>query len=249
MDTSETAWSLHPEDWALQPHHVDIWRIHLDLSFDPAGSPESVLSVEETQRAEKFHFPRDKNRFILAHRSLREILARYLNRKPEQLDFSSNKYGKPFLPGCNFQFNLSHSGTFALLAVSPVHKVGIDVEQVRPDVEMDNLGRRFFSQSENSELMSILPEVRMTAFYRCWTLKEAYIKAHGLGLSLPLDSFDVSLISTKTGFLKATRPDSEEASRWTLTPLEVHPGYAGAVAVENTDPEFRYWDWNSMAAD
>lgn len=246
MDKSETGWSLHPEDWDLQSHQVDIWRIFLDLSIDSNSSVESVLSLDEIQRAENFHFPRDRNRFILAHRTLREILAQYLNCQPSQLDFSKNKYGKPFLSGYNVQFNLSHSGTFALLAVSAVHKVGIDVEQVRPDVEIDDLGRRYFSQSEHAELMGLHHEQRTAAFFRYWTLKEAYIKAHGLGLSLPLDSFDVSLIPIS---LKATRPDPDEASRWTLSSLEVHTGYSGAVAVENTDPEFRYWDWNAVEED
>jgi 4'-phosphopantetheinyl transferase len=246
---SEAGWSPHPEAWEVQLHQVDIWRIILDLSIDPAGSLESVLSRDEIQRAAKFHFPRDRNRFILAHRTLREILAQYLDCDPKQLVFSTNKYGKPSLTDSSFQFNLSHSGSLALLAVSPLHTVGIDVEQARPEVEIESLGRRFFSQSEHSELMALPREQRVAAFYRFWTLKEAYIKAHGLGLSLPLDSFDVSLISTKSGFLKATRPVPDEASRWTLSSLDVHPGYSGAVAVENTDPEFRYWDWNSVEAD
>ncbi|HUG34074.1 MAG TPA: 4'-phosphopantetheinyl transferase superfamily protein [Anaerolineales bacterium] len=246
---SESTWSLHPEDWDVQLHQVDIWRIHLNLSIDPVKPHESVLSAEETQRAAGFHFPRDRNRFILAHRAMREILAQYLNCRPEQLDFSTNEYGKPSLSDRNLQFNLSHSGTFALLAVSPLHKVGIDVEQARLEVEIESLGRRFFSQSEYSELMVVPREQRVAAFYRYWTLKEAYIKAQGLGLSLPLDSFDVSLTSKKSVNLKATRPDPNEAYRWTLLSLEVDPDYAGAVAVENNSPEFRHWDWNSLAAE
>lgn len=246
---SEIAWSRHPDDWGLQEHQVDIWRIHLDLSIDPGKPHESVISAEETQRAARFHFPRDRNRFILAHRAMREILAQYLNCCPGQLDFSTNGHGKPSLSDGNLQFNLSHSGTCALLAVSPLHKVGIDVEQIRTDVEIEVLARRFFSQLEHSELMAIPREQRVAAFYRYWTLKEAYIKAQGLGLSLPLDSFDLSLTSKKSGVLKATRPDPHKATRWTLLSLEVDPEYAGAVAVENKNPEFRHWDWNSLAAE
>lgn len=245
---SEIAWSRHPANWDLQKDQVDVWRIHLDLSIDPLKSITSVLSPDETQRAAKFHFPRDRNRFIHTHRTMREILAHYLNCLPEQLDFSTNKHGKPSLTDSNLQFNLSHSGSCALLAVSPLHKAGIDVERIRTDVEIEALARRFFSQRENIELMVLPREKRMAAFYRYWTLKEAYIKAQGLGLSLPLDSFDVSLTSKKSG-LKATRPDPIEATRWTLSSLEVDPEYAGAVAVENINPEFRYWDWNSLAAE
>lgn len=248
IDMSKAGWSPHPESWNQQLHQVDIWRIFMDLSIDPAGSLDSVLSRDEIQRAAKFHFPRDRNRFILAHRTLREILARYLDGEPGQLVFSTNEYGKPSLAGNSIQFNLSHSGSIALLAVSPHYKVGIDVELERPQVEIESLGRRFFSPSEYSELMSLPGEQRAAAFFRYWSLKEAYIKAHGLGLSLPLDSFDVSLLPTRSGFLKATRPEADEAARWTLSSLDVHPGYSAAVAVENTDPEFRYWDWSSAEA-
>jgi len=248
-DNSPITWSHHPDDWELQPHQVDIWRVLLDLSRDPIKSVESVLSADETQRAGRFHFAQDRNRFILSHGYLRAILARYLHCRPDQLEFSPNEYGKPALADSNLEFNLSHSGVFALLAVSRIHKVGIDVEQVRQDVETETLARRFFSERENSDLMKTPPEQRIAAFYRCWTLKEAYIKAHGLGLSLPLDGFDVSFSRSEQAILKATRPDPNEASRWTLSSLEIDPRYAGAVAVENNNPEFRYWDWNSPAVD
>ncbi len=116
-------------------------------------------------------------------------------------------------------------------------------------MEIESLSRRFFSQSEQSELTSIPREQRAPAFYRYWTLKEAYIKAQGLGLSLPLDSFDISLTSKNSVILKATRPDPNEASQWTLLSLKVDPEYSGAVAVENKNPEIRCWGWNTSAAE
>ena len=249
-------WSDHSGDWDLQPDQVDIWRIFLDastlpavvstsLSTDPVKSFESILSADENQRAAKFVFPRDRNRFILSHGHVRLILARYLGCDPDQLNFSTNEYGKPELQGHSLEFNLSHSGDFALLAVSHHHKVGIDVERVRQDTELENLARRFFSGREYSELMAIPQDQRSAAFFRCWTLKEAYIKAQGLGLSLPLDSFDVALAPDKQPVLRATRPNPNEAPQWSLLSFEVDPEHAGAVAVKSTNPEIKYWNWKS----
>ena len=141
------------------------------------------------------------------------------------------------------EFNLSHSGDFALIAVTQAHKVGVDVECIRSDIELESMARRFFSPIEVSELMSLLADQRLVGFFNCWTRKEAYIKAHGLGLSLPLDSFDVSLTPGEPAILRATRPDAEEAARWTIIPLEVAPGYSAAVSFLGKDLDLRLWDW------
>jgi 4'-phosphopantetheinyl transferase len=142
----------------------------------------------------------------------------------------------------NIDFNLSHSGDFALIAVARDHKVGVDVEHFRLDLEIEKIARRFFSEAETAELMNLPSEQRNTGYFNCWARKEAYIKAHGLGLSLPLDSFDVSLTPNEPALLRSTRPDETTASRWTLLSLDVHPEYAGAVAVDGRDLEFRFWD-------
>ena len=174
---------------------------------------------------------------------LRDILARYLQCKPKELSFSINKYGKPVIDGQKREFNLSHSGNYVLIAVAQERKVGIDVEKIRSNMEIENMASRFFSPIEASELMALPPEQRDLAFFNCWTRKEAYIKAQGLGLSLPLDSFDVSLSPGEPAILRATRPDAEEASRWTLFSLDVDPRYAATLAVEGQDKNLRFWDW------
>jgi 4'-phosphopantetheinyl transferase len=241
---SSVPWSDYSGDWDLQSDQVDIWRISLELSTDHVKSSESVLSADENQRAARFVFPRDRNRFILAHGHMRGILARYLHCEPDQVTFSANEYGKPALTDGSLEFNLSHSGVFALLAISKYRKVGVDVEWMGRGVELEALARRFFSDRENAEFASVPRESRVIAFYRCWTLKEAYIKAHGLGLSLPLDSFDVSLTPNDNSALKGTRPNPEEASHWILRSLDVDPDYAAALAVEKGDLEVRLWNGN-----
>jgi 4'-phosphopantetheinyl transferase len=245
---SKPTWSHAPGVLDLQPRQVDLWRIHLDLPIASVKLLESALSADEAQRAARFHFPADRQRFIAAHGCLRDILARYLSGTPSQLNFSANRYGKPALEEHDLEFNLSHSGDFALIAVAQGLKVGVDVERIRPDMEFESIASRYFSQGEFSELMTVQSDQRTVAFFNCWTRKEAYIKAQGLGLSLPLESFDLSLTPDEPAILRATRPDPGEAARWTLLSMEVDPGYAAAVAVEGNNPEFRLWDWDTSYA-
>lgn len=237
-------WISPPDFLKLESHHVDVWRISLNLTVDSVKLLFSHLSADETQRAIRFHFPADRDRFIASHGILREILGHYLHCKPGDLAFSVNQYGKPALVNSNLEFNLSHSSDFALLAIAQGHKIGVDVEHIRTDMELENIAAHNFSEVEVSELMSLSPEQRELGFFNCWTRKEAYIKAHGLGLSLPLDSFDVSLLPDPPAILRATRPDPQEAARWTLRPLDIAPNYAGAFAVEGLDLDFRFWDWS-----
>lgn len=244
--TSSVLWSEHPDHWELQSEQVEIWRVWLDLSTDPGRPFQTVLSSDEKQRAAAFVFPRDRNRFVLAHGYLRNILARYLHCGPGTLTFSTNDYGKPVLQDHRLEFNLSHSGAYGLIAVSRQCVVGVDVERIRQEMEFEDLARRFFSQREYSELMDVPRDQRSTAFFTCWTLKEAYIKAHGLGLSLPLDSFDVAFVPNEGSVLRATRPDPTEASRWTLLSFEVDSEYTGALAVESRASEISYWNWTAM---
>jgi 4'-phosphopantetheinyl transferase len=238
-------WTSSPDSLKLERRHVDIWRISLNLTVDSVKLLFSSLSADETQRAIRFHFPADRDRFIAAHGILREILGRYLRYKPSELAFSVNQYGKPALVNSDLEFNLSHSGDFALLAITQGRKIGVDVERIRTNMELENIASHNFSRLEISELMALPPEQREIGFFNCWTRKEAYIKAHGLGLSLPLDSFDVSLSPDQPVIFRAARHNnSQESIRWTLCSLDINPNYAGALAVEGLDLSLRFWDWN-----
>jgi 4'-phosphopantetheinyl transferase len=240
-------WVIPPVDLDLQSHQVDIWRADLTLSDNTLELLVATLSDDENQRAARFHFQEDRNRFIAAHGCLRDILARYLHCEPGKMIFSVGPYGKPGLSeipfGSGLEFNLTHSGNYALVAVTWERKLGVDLECIRPGLSHDELAKRYFSLDEVSELMALSSEQREVAFFNCWTRKEAYIKAVGLGLSLPLDSFDVSLNPNEPAVLRATRPDAQEVTRWSLLSLEVDSGFASAVAVEGQGLEFRFWDW------
>ncbi len=206
-DSSHTDWLSPPNHLDFKSHQVDIWRIKLDLPPATVKSLEATLSNDESQRAARFHFEKDKTSYIIAHGCLRNILSRYLQCEPGELRFDTNEYGKPFIKGYKVEFNLSHSGDYALIAMTRESKVGVDVERFRSNIEFESITNRFFSPNEIAKLMSLSPEKKTIAFFNCWTRKEAYIKAQGLGLSLPLDSFDVSLTPNEIAVLRATRPD------------------------------------------
>jgi 4'-phosphopantetheinyl transferase len=244
---SYSVWSLPPETLTLQSAQVDVWRIRLDFPLKVLERLQATLSEDEKERAAQFHFAADRDRFIASHGCLRGILARYLHCEPHQFRFSTNSHRKPSLYGHNVEFNLSHSGDFALIAIAQERKVGVDVERIRSGISSHVIAQQYFSSSEFEELQSLPLEQRETAFFTCWTRKEAYIKAQGQGLTLPLESFDVSLIPNEPVILRATRPNPEEAARWTLFALDVDPCYQAAVAAEGKDVQIRLWDWTLLA--
>jgi 4'-phosphopantetheinyl transferase len=243
-NTDSSLWVVPSHRLELGIHQVDIWRARLELSLQDLNRLHQTLSEEEKERALRFYFPEDRDRYITAHGCLRDVLGRYLGCAPRELTFSANPYGKPALNDHRLEFNLSHSGDFIVLAVTRERRVGIDVERIRSETSSSAIARRYFSKAEVADLESLTLEQGETAFFTCWTRKEAYIKAQGMGLSLPLESFDVSLLPDEPAILRATRPETGEASRWTLFDLRVDPGYAAAAAVEGTDLELRRWDWN-----
>ena len=240
----QTNWMSPPDDLSLNLNQVDVWRVSTKVSPASVRSAEPTLSADESQRAARFRFDTDRHRFTVSHIALRDILSRYLLIEPANIGFTIGEYGKPATTSdAKLDFNLSHSGDYALITLSRERKVGVDVEHFRDNMEIDKIASRFFSEKENAELMSLPSDQQQIGFFNCWTRKEAYIKAHGLGLSLSLDSFDVSLTPNEPAVLRATRPNLDKASHWTLLSLDVEDQYAGAVAVEGRDLDFRFWDW------
>jgi 4'-phosphopantetheinyl transferase len=226
-------WHDGPATPAISANEVHIWKV--DLSSRLSAELDSVLSADEEERASRFHFERDRKRFKIAHGSLRMILSGYLKLAPAQLTFDQTDYGKPFLTNieaAGFLFNMSHSGDLALIAVARDREVGIDIELVRPDFATMEVAEHFFSVAEIYTLSGLDPHLRTSAFFNCWTRKEAYVKARGEGLSMPLDQFDVSLAPGVATAMLGNRIDESERSRWFFQNLEVAPNYAGALVVE-----------------
>ena len=203
-----------------------------------------TLSTDEQERANRYRFARDRQAFITRRGRLRLILGRYLGLDPASLQFSYNPYGKPALqPEAAGQlcFNLSHSQGLALFAFARQVDIGVDLERLRSDFDHLELAERFFSAGERAELNALPLESRPQAFFLCWTRKEAFIKAHGEGLSLPLDHFDVSLTPGEPARLVATRAGLETPDQWSLFNLEPAPDYLAALAVRGRGYELHCW--------
>ena len=212
---------------------VHVWRIALD---PPPPCVEGLglhLTPEETARANRYLQPGDRERFIAGRGWLRSILGRYLGADPARLEIRYGPRGKPELAGdCSISFNLAHSRDLGLLAVTEGRQVGIDLEAVRPMPDAGPIATRFFSASERSTWLALPEADRNEAFFRCWTRKEAFLKATGMGLSMPLDQFDVTLGPGAPARLIAVREQPEEAGRWVLREIDVGPGFIAALAVE-----------------
>jgi len=173
---------------------------------------------------------------------LRRLLAGYVDRRPEELGFRLNANGKPSLAPpddvSGLRFNVSFSGDTALCAVAVDTEVGVDVERVRSDVEVEKIATSFFAGGERRVLRGLPPEPRVRAFFRCWTRKEAYVKALGLGLSVPLDSFDVAL-GLEKGLSEPCLIWGPAGTEWSLQDLDVEPGYAAALVIEGPPASVR----------
>ncbi len=229
----------------LAQDQVHIWHLLLEEEVARVEELCGLLSRDERGRAARFHFEKDRHHFIVTHGCLRRILGRYLNLAPEQLQFTYSHYGKPALAyASRLSFNLSHSQTAALLAITPAPTVGVDIEQIRDGLPCLEVAKHFFSPQEQAALAELPPELQAEAFFNCWTRKEAYIKARGEGLALPLDQFDVTLAPGQPAQLLHTRPDAAGAARWTLQALSVDAGYAAAVAVEGRDWQIHSFEFN-----
>jgi len=208
-----------------------VFRVALaDPGAALAHAPD-VLSAGELERAARFHFDRHRGRFVASRVALRDVLARHLACEPADLDFTTGPQGKPGLPGDPVHFNLSRSEDLCLIALSDEAPIGVDVEFRREDPYLLKVARRFFSETEVEELHGLVLAEQLPAFFRIWSRKEAYIKALGLGLSLPLDSFDVSLERGDGARLLATRHEPSALGRWSLRELAAHPDYAAAVCL------------------
>ncbi len=191
---------------------------------------EGIISPEEMRRANRFISPAVKTRFVVARGMLRHILAQYTQQAPQDIAFTYGARGKPLLAHAPFAFNLSHSEDVALLALAQTDHIGVDVEHITPMAEMRRVASDYFSADEQVALFSQPARDQLSAFYRCWTRKEAYIKARGDGFALPLDKFDVSLSPDDTPCLLRTLDDDDPA-HWQFFHLDPTDGYMGAVCV------------------
>jgi 4'-phosphopantetheinyl transferase len=247
LQDQQQSWPEGPASPQLRDGEVHVWRACLNQHGPRLRQLWELLSPDERQRAERFHFQRDHDHFVAARGGLRMILSRYTGAPPPSLHFSYDDYGKPSLSressGRHVYFNVSHSGGVALYAIANVREVGVDIEQVREDFAGLEVAERFFSPHEVEALCAFPSEERAVAFFDCWTRKEAYIKARGEGLSHPLHLFTVSLAPGRPAALLRTDDDPQEAARWSLVELFPGDGFRAALAVKCEMPSVYCWRW------
>jgi len=246
--SAEHKWSLTFVGDELGADDAHVWRASLDQPADMIAKLAPLLSRREYQRAERFRRPADRRRFITGRGILRKIISAYLALAPDEVRFVYNEYGKPFIAEDQnrgaLSFNLSHSDGIALYAVARGRRVGIDVEYMREDFATLEVAEHFFSKDEFEALKATPIDRRTEAFFNCWSRKESYIKAIGMGISYPLDGFTVSLAPDATPELLKVDADATEAACWNMYELDAAEGYAAALIVENPPVSLRRFQWN-----
>lgn len=241
-----------PRDYAITHNEVHVWLARVGWPSKHILALTDILSSEERQKAERFHFQVDGERHVIGRALVQIVIGRLLDRSPDNLHFCYNDFGKPCISRdanrCGLQFNVSHSGDLILVALAANREIGVDVERVRRHLDIAGIAGLFFSSRERADLAALPIGQRHDAFFRCWSQKEAFLKARGDGLSLPLGCFDVSLRPGEYSALLETRPDPVEASRWVIRELDVGPGHKAALAVEGAGWRLKTMQWRPWSS-
>jgi len=228
----------------LGRNEVHAWIV--DLRADPGEICRYAgwLSADEHVRARQLRRSQDRNRFVVRRGKLREALGEYLDQAPGQLRFAQSRHGKPHLvaPAADIRFSVSHSDDVTVFGFAFGQDLGVDIERIRNDSNVHQVAAEFLSAAEQSQLLELKQGCRIEAFYRCWSCKEAFVKALGTGLSHPLRDFDVQVDLSVPACILATRPDATEASRWSLHAFTPMRDYYVAVAVRRPDWQLTVFD-------
>ncbi len=227
----------------------DIFEIHIyylceDSRYNYNNSFINNLSDDEINKINRFIFEKDRITHTISKGTLRYIMSGYLNLKPEEIIFNQNEYGKPFISEDQnpekIQFNLSHSGDMIIYAISKGRNIGIDIQEIKDSDSVTDIVDHYFSETEKAAFRSLPDEQKLKGFHSCWARKEAYIKALGLGLSYPLNSFSVPVTPVYTSAVIY----DDSGTAYSVTDIIISPGYTAAVAVKGSDAELQYFEWS-----
>jgi 4'-phosphopantetheinyl transferase len=238
-------WMMPRAAPTIRSGEVHLWLGLTGLSRidDPVASG---CSPEELARAARLYRAADRTLFVLAHAMLRDVLAGYLNTAASAIALRAGRHGKPELADArhaDLRFNLSHSGDAVLCAVTRGREIGVDIEAVVAHEDLLSIGSHFFAEDECAALAACTDRDRVTLFYLLWTRKEAYLKAHGKGLSHPLSAFSV-LASVDTRADPVVKPLTDESgSNWHCYGLPAPAGYAAGFALEGAPERVSCWQW------
>jgi 4'-phosphopantetheinyl transferase len=237
-------WQSSPKNISLNSTDIHIWKAKLNISLSTQNDFWQILSADEKTRANRFRFPHLRMHYIAARGVLRNLIAQYLSISPADIQFNYGKQGKPFLVNFpNFKFNVSHSEDLAVFAFAKEMEIGIDVEYINPKIDIEVIAPNFFSQNEVTTLFKLAPKERITGFFNCWTRKEAFIKAKGGGLSIPLDQFEVTLLAKDTPKILAINWAPEDVKNWSLFSFNPRKEFVGALTTNGNIEKVSFFEF------
>ena len=210
-------------------HTLDLDRLDLDLD-----RLYGLLDRDEAERSGRFRSEQLRRRYIARRGQLRELLAQYTRHTPVSIRYICNDFGKPFLEDSDLEFNISHSANVCIVTIGHGRELGCDVEQRNPTFPSADTARAFFAPGEVRAFEMLERSRQVEAFFNCWTRKEAYIKACGYGVSIPLDSFEVSLAPGEPAALLSGCGD------WSVKSFEPAPGFQAAVVAQGATWQLKF---------
>lgn len=250
MTVNTISWMECPDKIDLSRDEVHVWLSDVDVSDEKFAYLTSLLSRDELDRADRYVLSQHRKRYIVARGCLRKLLSGYTGVLPASIGFSYDAHGKPSLDGGTVgktvNFNLSHSNRLIIYAVAVGRELGVDIEYIRRDIQVERIARRFFTEYEQKIILELPESARREAFFYCWTCKEAYIKARGEGLSISPDSFEVSFGPREPAALLNVYFDQREVKRWSMNHFVAQPDYVAALAVEKDNFRLLFWQFVDM---
>jgi 4'-phosphopantetheinyl transferase len=239
-----THWSAAPAALPSLERNVHVWSVRLDDQRVDLTGKRDLLSPDERERSTRFHFEQHRRRYLVAHIALHEILASYLEMEPGHIFFELGANGKPKLPlelaTSGVQFNLSHSHDMALIAVGCMGELGVDIEFVKPEFQFHEIAKRFFTTKEVAALLGLPSHLQRQAFFKCWTSKEAILKAKGTGLSGKLDEVNITIGAANQVLIEAN------VAGWSLTEIIADGDYEAALVTAGRPSALHCYSWQTL---
>jgi 4'-phosphopantetheinyl transferase len=236
---SDMVWAEMNQKIPLAPEKIDLWLAFYDEIAEEGlhAAYRKLLNPEEKVQEQAFYFARDRRRYLITRALVRTVLSRYLFTAPSEWSFSTNAYGRPEIVNAEaanacLSFNISHTHSVIILGVTQGRALGVDVENFRArEVSLD-IADHYFAPQEVAVLAARPPQEQQYRFFEYWTLKESYIKARGMGLSLPLDKFSFHYPHDQAVEI-AIHPDlDDDGARWQFWQFQPRPGYLAAICAE-----------------
>lgn len=230
----------------IEKNEVHVWKSLLDFDDESIAAFFNLLSDDEIQIALRFRFDCHRKQYIASHGLLRSILCEYIRIEPQFLTFRTNQYGKPRLSSnrniSDIRFNISHSHKLCVIAVAKELEIGIDIEFIHRDINFLEIAKSVFSKNDLATYRSMPENVQKIVFFRCWTRKEAYLKAKGKGLSPNLDQLEVCFLHSESDGILSSADSPGKDKYWHLFDITPFPGYTGALSTEGKPDNIKYFN-------